>query len=120
MPKVVRAFPVVPGKENAARAFAAELGGARRQEATAFFKRYGIESESWHLQKTPNGVFIIVVTDLAPPPGIQIHAQAQTYAAAQAPFERWFKDNVKALSGVDPDTQPLGPPTEAIFDWAGG
>ena len=116
MAMVVRAFPVLPGKEQAARDFAAEVG-TRRDEADAFYKRYGVTRESWHLQNTPNGAFIIVATELGASPGIQVQLQAQAYASAQAPFERWFKDNVRELCGVNPDEQPLGPPTETIFEW---
>lgn len=119
MTQVVRAFPIVPGKEKAARDFAAQLGGARRLAATAFFNQFGVKSESWHLQETPQGAFVIVVTELTAPPGVLVQVQAQSYAKAQGPFERWFKDNVREVSGVDPDTQPLGPPTEAIFSWNG-
>jgi hypothetical protein len=117
MAMVVRAFPVLPGKEQAARDFAATLGSARREDAAAFFGRYGVTRESWHLQQMPRGTFIIVVTELGASPGIQVHVQAQAYASAQHAFERWFKDNVRELCGVDPDQQPLGPPTETIFDW---
>ena len=119
MTQIVRAFPVLPGKEKTARQFAAELGGDRRRETSAFFSQYGVKSESWHLQQTPQGAFVIVVTELAAPPGIQVQVQAQSYATAQGPFERWFKDSVRELCGVDPDAQPLGPPTETIFDWNG-
>ena len=119
MARVVRAFPVLPGREKAAREFAATLGGARRAEATAFFSQFGVKSESWHWQQTPQGAFVIVVTELAAPPGIQVQVQAQSYASAQGPFERWFKDNVRELCGVDADTQPLGPPTENVFEWNG-
>ena len=117
MAMVVRAFPVLPGKEQAAREFAGTLGSARRSEASAFFARYGVTRESWHLQQTPQGAFIIVVTELGASPGLQVHVQAQAYASAQHAFDRWFKDSVRELCGVNPDEQPLGPPTETIFDW---
>jgi hypothetical protein len=117
MAMVVRAFPVLPGREQAAREFASTLGSARRSEASAFFNRYGVTRESWHLQQTANGTFIIVVTELGASPGLQVHVQAQAYASAQHAFERWFKDNVRELCGVNPDEQPLGPATEKIFEW---
>jgi hypothetical protein len=117
MALVVRAFPVLPGKEQAARDFAATLGEARRQEAGMFYRQYGVARESWHLQQTPQGALIIVVTELGAPAGIQVQVQAQAYAKAQGSFERWFKDNVRELCGVNPDEQPLGPPTETLFDW---
>ena len=42
----------------------------------------------------------------------------QVYAATQAGFERWFKDQVRAVTGIDQDNQPLGPPTEILLDFA--
>jgi hypothetical protein len=117
MAMVVRAFPVLPGKEQAAREFASTLGSTRRQEAIAFFNRYGVSRESWHLQQTPQGTLIIVVTELGVSPGLQVHVQAQAYASAQHAFDRWFKDNVRELCGINPDEQPLGPPTQTIFEW---
>jgi hypothetical protein len=116
MAMIVRAFPVLPGKEQAARDFAALVGDSRRDEAAAFYKRYGVTRESWHLQKTQQGAFIIVVTELGASPPVQ--TQAQAYASSQGSFDRWFKDNVRELCGVNADEQPLGPPTETLFDWA--
>jgi hypothetical protein len=118
MAMVVRAFPVLPGKEQAAREFAETLGSTRRDDAGEFFRRYSVTRESWHLQQTPQGSFIIVVTELGAAPGLQVHVQAQAYASAQHSFDRWFKDNVRDLCGVNPDEQPLGPPTQTIFEWS--
>jgi hypothetical protein len=117
MAMVVRAFPVLPGKEPAARDFAHTLNSARRDDVGAFFSRYGVTRESWHLQQTAQGALIIVVTELGASPGLQVHVQAQAYASAQHSFDRWFKDSVRDLCGINPDEQPLGPPTETIFDW---
>ena len=114
MTTIVRAFPVLAGKEDAARTFAEDVGHSRRGETAAFLSAFGVQRESWHLQRTPQGTFIIVVTEVADPH--DVHAQA--YGASQGRFERWFKDNVRALCGVDADAQPLGPPTETIFSWS--
>ena len=114
MPLVVRAFPVTPGQEAAARQFAADLTGSRRQEAEAFYRRFGILRECWHLQDTPSGPWVIAVTDMSGEPAVT----GQAYAATQAGFERWFKDQVRAVTGIDQDNQPLGPPTEILLDFA--
>ena len=111
MPLIVRAFPVLPGKEEDIRKLAAELTGARREEAQEFYRHFGVVRESWHYQETPNGPMVIGVTDVEEP-----DARAQEYAESSRPFDRWFKDQVKNLTGIDPDIQPLGPPTEVIFD----
>src|SRR3954468_11230016 len=113
MAMIVRAFPVLPGKEDAALEFAKAVGDTRKNEHTMFLQSFGVRRETWHLQRMPHGALVIVVTDVENPP----LAKAQAYGASQGQYERWFKDNIKTLCGVDPDTQPLGPPTETIFEW---
>lgn len=108
---LVRAFPMVAPRE-ALEAFAAELNGARAAEADVFYRRYGIAHESWHLQDTPNGLLVISVTVLA-----EVTQTAQAYAESSAEFDRWFKDRARAVSGIDLDVQPLGPPTVQMFAW---
>ncbi len=114
MPLVVRAFPVLPGKEDDLRNFASELAGRRRPEAAEFYRQFGVQHECWHLQQTPQGAWVIAVTDLIEDP----QKAAQAYAHSERPFDRWFKDQVRHLSGIDPDVEPLGPATETIFDWS--
>jgi hypothetical protein len=113
MPMIVRAFTVLPGKEDDALAFARECGDIRKEQTASFMQSYGVRRESWHLQRAPHGTFVIVVTDVEEPP----LDKALAYGVAQGGYERWFKDNIKAVCGVDPDTQPLGPPTETIFSF---
>ena len=113
MAMIVRAFPVLPGKEADALEFARAAGDARRQEMTSFLQGFGVHRETWHLQRMDGRTFVIVVSDVGNPP----LDNARAYAASQGPFERWFKDNIKSLCGVDPDAQPLGPPSETIFQW---
>jgi hypothetical protein len=43
--------------------------------------------------------------------------RAEQYSASHAEFDEWFKSQVLELSGIDPTTQPLGPPTDEIFAW---
>ncbi len=113
MALVVRAFPVLPEKEKELQAFAAELTEQRQQEASEFFRLFRVQHESWHLQHTPHGSWVIAVTDLLEEPEVV----AQEYAESERPFDRWFKGQVLSLSGIDPDLEPLGPPTEKIFEW---
>ncbi len=112
MDLVVRAFPLVPGREEELRDFARELL-ERRQEAADFFRRYGVAHESWHLQTTPHGTWVIGVTQVADQP---VAVAAREYAASERPFDRWFKDRIHRLSGINPDEQPLGPPTACLLD----
>jgi hypothetical protein len=112
--RVVRAFPVLPGKEHKVREFAQELA-ARGGEAGDFYGQFGVCHESWHLQETATGPWIIGVTEIRRMP---VSAAAQQYKVSERPFDRWFKDQVREISGVNPDDTPLGPPTECIFNWS--
>ena len=114
MALIVRAFPVLPGKDDELRRLAEEMN-AEREEAAAFYSGYAVVHESWHLQKTPQGSWAICVTDIAREPA----AMARAYAGSQRPFDRWLKERIRELTGVDPDLQPFGPPTEMIFNWDG-
>ncbi|HEV8580912.1 MAG TPA: hypothetical protein VGX68_17740 [Thermoanaerobaculia bacterium] len=114
MALIVRAFPVLPGKESELRRFAAEMAGDRRSEAAAFYRSFGVIRESWHLQHTEHGAWIIGVTELTE----DLETKAQAYATSQRPFDRWFKDQVEKISGINQDIEPLGPPTETLFAWS--
>jgi hypothetical protein len=112
MSRVVRAFPLRASRA-ALESFAAELKGRRSAEAAQFYRHYGVSSESWHLQETPNGPWVIAVTELADPA-----EAAPRYANASEAFHVWFKSQVLALTGVDPNVAPLGPPTTEVFSWS--
>jgi hypothetical protein len=116
MALIVRAFPVLPGKEEGLRRLAEEMSGREREQAAAFYRGFAVVHESWHLQKTPQGSWAICVTDVAKEPV----AMARAYAGSQRPFDRWFKERIRELTGIDPDVKPFGSPTETIFQWDGG
>ena len=112
MPRVVRAFPLRSSRSEL-ESFAAQLNGARAKEALRFFQHYGVKSESWHLQDTPSGPWVIAVTELDDPA-----EAAPRFADAIAEFDVWFKGRVLAVTGVDLNTTPLGPPTTEVFAWS--
>jgi hypothetical protein len=116
MALIVRAFPVLPGKEEGLRQLAEEMSGTEREQAAAFYCGFAVVRESWHLQKTAEGSWAICVTEIAQDPA----AMGRAYAGSQRPFDRWFKERVRDLTGIDPDVQPFGPPSETIFNWEGG
>jgi hypothetical protein len=113
MQLIVRAFPIAAGNEGSMWEFVEEVRNARAGEVADFYRRMGVGRECWYLQNTPHGVWIIAVTQLPEKP---VELAAQDYSTSQHPFDRWFKDQVKRITGVDPETTPLGPPTQCIFD----
>lgn len=114
MQRVVRAFPVLPGKEKAAEELARQMSTSRAGEAETFYRKFGIAHECWFAQHTSHGMMIIAITDFG---DRSIEDAAIDYAKSTDPFEAWFKTQVKVVSGVDPSIAPLGPPTTCLFDW---
>ena len=112
MPQIVRAFPL-RGSITDLQAFAEALAGPRSGDAARFYRAYGVERESWHLQHTDQGAWVIAVTELADP----VEA-APRFADATEAFHLWFKSQVEALTGVDPNIAPLGPPTRQLYAWS--
>ena len=109
---VVRAFPLRrPVAEL--RELATSLSGDRSVDTNQFYKRYGVAYESWHVQETPSGPWVIALTLVENP-----SEAAPRYASASEEFDTWFKTQILHLSGVDPNVTPLGPPTTQIFSWS--
>ena len=59
MPLAIRAFPLHRPVDELLE-FASALTGPRAAEAGKFYRQYGVEHESWHLQDTPQGTELIV------------------------------------------------------------
>jgi hypothetical protein len=112
MSRVVRAFPLRSSRSEL-ESFAAQLKGQRAADAAQFFRHYGVSSESWHVQDTPSGPWVIAVTELDNPA-----EAAPRFGDAIAEFDVWFKAQVLAVTGVDLNTTPLGPPTTEVFGWS--
>ena len=77
-----------------------------------FFKRHGVKHESWHVQRIEGVTWVICCT--------QLHDRATTeksYGESKLAFDVWFKEQVMALCGIDPNKTPLGLPSEQIFAW---
>lgn len=110
---IVRAFPV-PSRE-AVEAFVREMN-ARIDQARRFFATFGIAREAWFFQRWDHSDIAIVVTEAAEP----VREHAREYGATREEFAAWFKDRVKALTGIDPSVMPLGPPTDQVFDSGSG
>ena len=110
MQRLVRAFPILPGREDEVRAFAREAAAC--SEIDEFYGGYGVQASTWYLQELEGRFLIIVVTDV-----VSTQPFATSYAASERRFDLWFKETVRHLSGIDPDRDPLGPQAEEVFRW---
>lgn len=115
MSLVVRAFPLKPEcTVEQVQAVIAELKGPRQKEIAAMHRSHGVTHESWYLQETPHGYWVIAIDQVEG----DVRASAQRYAQENSGFTGWFKERVQELTGVDMTQEPLGPPTTAIYEWS--
>lgn len=104
-------FPIQAGKEEDARAFAAELVGAQLDGYEAHHARVGNTRETFTLQETPMGSFLLVWFEG------DVQKAFVDHATDDSEFETWFRGRVLDLTGVDLAAPPAGPLPEVLFDW---
>ena len=105
---------MMKGKDEVLK-FVEELRQQRSSEVDAFYRRFGVSREAWFWQETPHGPLLISFTEAA-----ELTEAPEAYARADEAFESWFKARSLQLSGIDLNENPLGPPSEMVFDWADG
>ena len=104
-------FPIQAGKEEDARAFAAETAGARLAGYEAHHARVGNTRETFTLQETPMGSFLLVWFEG------DVQKAFDDLASNDSDFIKWFRGQVLDLTGVDLAEPPDGPPPEVLLDW---
>ncbi|MDC0669135.1 hypothetical protein [Nannocystis radixulma] len=112
MSYAVRAFPL-RRPVGELMAFVSALRGHRRAEAEAAYRRYGVLLDTWHIQHTSFGPWVLVVTR------VDDSLRFEDYTASSDEFEAWFRSTILALSGGVPDRAPFGPPTTELYSWTG-
>lgn len=103
------AFLILPGRTEAVREFAAAVMGPKRSEYAKALKRQGVKNESWFLQKTPQGEMIVVHFEAD-----DVEKAFRVQAKSKDPFDVWFKQQVKSVTGVDLEQPSNEPPPEEI------
>jgi hypothetical protein len=108
------AFPIMPGKIEAARAFARETLGPRRGEFEEYQKRRGVIRETWSVQQAPDGsAFSVVWMESADPEDAIAEGVRDS-----SWFGVWFRERVKDINGIDlGPAQPLPGAPEVTLDW---
>ena len=109
MAAVAFALPIIPGKEEQDRAALEEFNGSRREEYEEARRAAGIKREAvWH-QATPQGTLAVVYLEAD-----DVGAAMQTIGTSDAPFDRWFRDTMQEVHGID--LAEPAPPPELILD----
>ena len=102
--------PLLPGKTEAARAFASTIMNERRSEFDN--AQTTVTKENWYLQETPHGDFMIVVYTSPDPE--KVHA---ALAVSEEPFDVWFREQILDITGIDIST-PLGGLPTPLMAWS--
>lgn len=104
--------PVKAGKAEAWRRFCQALGASRRDEFAASRQRLGIVAEYAWIAPTPRDEIAIVCIE-APDPERVIAA----LVASSAPFDCWFRAQLRELCGLDLAAAHPSQPHAALFTW---
>jgi hypothetical protein len=109
------AFPVLPGKVEAARAFGEETMGARRADFEEYQKRRGVTRETWAVQENPDGSALSVVWIESP----DIERALTAAAGDSSEFASWFRERVKEINGLELDPNQRIDAPKVTLDWKG-
>ncbi|MBD0282454.1 MAG: hypothetical protein ICV69_09730 [Thermoleophilaceae bacterium] len=108
MSAIAFAIPILPGKEALDRDTFDEMEGARRDDYEAALRDAGVTRHTvWH-QETPDGTIAIVYMES------HDEAGAANFASSDAPLNRWFRDRMKEVHGID--ISQAGPPPKQVHD----
>ncbi len=105
------AFPVLPGKVAAVKQFSKELQ-MKKKEFERSEKRLGVKKESWFLQTSPQGNWIVVHFEAK-----DVDRALMDFAKSTDPFDVWYKDQVKQVTGMDMAAPPSGPMPELLVSY---
>ena len=105
------AAPLLPGKTDADReALLSCWQGDRKADHEASRKRLGITRESVWIQNTPGGDVAVVVIEAA-----DIPAAMGGLATSDEPFDKWFREHIREVHGMD--LAEGFPPPEQTMDF---
>jgi hypothetical protein len=94
-------FPILPGKSQAARAFQQELDTERKADYGRSERAIGITKEMWFLASLPSGDHLVVYMESP-----DFKRALGQFSQSQDEFDRWFKQRVVDVTGVDFNNLP--------------
>src|SRR5262245_32341976 len=111
MRRLARAFPVK------SRAALEELGRAINQwnplEKERFYAQFGGSEvrESWYFQEIEGKPYVIAVVQ-----GDNLEHGYRYLQTSDDDFSRWFREQIRELTGVDLTESPRGPRSERVYE----
>src|SRR3954447_6352834 len=107
----VGALRILPGKTEAVRRLTEEVLGPRKADYDDMMRRGGYTEEAYWLQHDPEqGDLLIAISS-------RDHGDfMQLMANPQAPFDRWYRDQMEQIFGPVV-MEPSDPPNELLGTW---
>jgi len=113
MPAVAFAVPLLPGKTEADReAMKSCWLGERKADHDISRRRLGIHSMAIWIQRTPGGDVAVIHLEAS-----DLEAAGKGLAGSDDPFDRWFRDHVREVHGIN--VEDGFPPVEQVLDFHG-
>ena len=102
-------LPILPNKREQLFEFARALHGERAREYAE--SQQSVTVETWFLQSTPMGDFLIVHFEAPDPAGV-----LGALSESGEPFDVWFRQQALEITGID-FSQSTGPLPEVVFSY---
>ncbi len=109
MKSIAMMVPVLPNKKEQLAQFAKSLKGERAAEYAE--SQESVRRETWFLQTTPMGDFLIVYFEAPDPAGV-----FAALAESTTTFDTWFRNQAHEITGID-FSKPTGPLPEVVFNY---
>jgi hypothetical protein len=113
MASTIFALAIPNDKVTAVRDFVAELLGPRRAEFEASWRQKGITREAAWLQSRSDGALVLVYMEAE-----DLSRAFGELGTSDTPFDRWYRQTVLDIYGVDLTETASRPPNELLADWA--
>jgi hypothetical protein len=100
---------------EAFKAFAKEIGGARKADYVEACKRHGTTKQRIFLSQTPMGAMVNVYSE-----GLNAGFFMARLRASSNAFDKFYLESLSKMSGVNMSDIPPGPPPNLAFEWESG
>jgi hypothetical protein len=101
MDRICLVLPILPGKNDSARAFQKELDGPRKNEYDVSERRISITKEMWFVAQTPAGDQLVAYMESA-----DFNKALSMFVQSRDEFDLWFKERLADATGVDLNDPP--------------
>ncbi len=96
-------LPILPGKRAAVEEFSRILSGPKRNDFDDLEKRLKNTKETWFVSGSPQGDMWTIYIENEDPVKSTVD-----FVASKHPFDLWFKDQVRIITGIDFNNPPAG------------